>query len=185
MPAVISGELRARQFSAPRGHRTHPMSTKVRGALFNSLGDLDGLTVLDAFAGSGALGFEAISNGAIRVLFIDNDKEAQKTILANIDSLGVQSKAKLTKANCSSWSDRNPDELFDIVLLDPPYDQVKDGQLYRLAEHTKPGGIVVLSLPPTSDFMLSTNHYSLLTTKSYGDATLSFYRKSDQSFKIS
>jgi 16S rRNA (guanine966-N2)-methyltransferase len=73
---IIAGSLKGRTFSEPHGHRTHPMSEKVRGALFNALGDIEGLTFLDAFAGSGALSFEAASRGAKSVIAIDKDGPA-------------------------------------------------------------------------------------------------------------
>jgi 16S rRNA (guanine966-N2)-methyltransferase len=65
---VVAGSLKGRIFNEPSGHQTHPMSEKVRGALFNALGDIEGLSVLDAFAGSGALSFEAVSRGAKSVV---------------------------------------------------------------------------------------------------------------------
>ena len=70
---IIAGYLGGRQFNSPRSNRTHPMSDKARGGLFNALGDISGLTVLDAFAGSGALSFEAISRGAESVIAVDID----------------------------------------------------------------------------------------------------------------
>jgi 16S rRNA (guanine(966)-N(2))-methyltransferase RsmD len=80
---IIAGTLGGRTFESPHGRRTHPMSDKVRGSLFNTLGDIDGLTILDAFAGSGALAFEAISRGAEHVLAIEIDNRAQDpTVLA-------------------------------------------------------------------------------------------------------
>src|SRR3954464_3149409 len=96
---IIAGRLGGRQFNSPKGHRTHPMSEKGRGALFNALGDISGLTVLDAFAGSGALSFEAISRRAASVLAIDSDKNAQRAIAENIASLGLSRQVKLIKTS--------------------------------------------------------------------------------------
>src|SRR5438445_6894886 len=100
---IIAGRLGGRQFASPRGHRTHPMSDKMRGALFNALGDLSGLTVLDAFAGSGALAFEAVSRGAQHVVAIDVDKSAQRTIAKNITALGLADRVKLVRASAGAW----------------------------------------------------------------------------------
>src|SRR6185312_1690039 len=100
---VVAGALGGRVFDSPDGHRTHPMSERVRGGLFNALGDIENLTVLDAFAGSGALGFEAISRGAASVLAVEIDKRAQDAISRNIRTLGLAKQMKLVRANCSSW----------------------------------------------------------------------------------
>lgn len=152
------------------------MSDKVRGAIFNMLGDIDGLTVLDAFAGSGALCFEALSRGARLATAIDVDKGAISTIKANANALGLGGRVKAIRANVSSWADNNPEPRFDLVLLDPPYDDVKMPLLAKMAGFAQPGGIVVLSLPPTADSDLG-DAYELLSSKSYGDATLSFFRR--------
>ena len=172
---VIAGHLGGRQFSSPRGHRTHPMSDKGRGALFNALGDISGLSLLDAFAGSGALSFEAISRGAARATAIDIDRNAQKAIADNIKALNLASQVKLVKAVASSWLSTT-DDLFDLVLLDPPFDDLQPNLLTRLAERTKPGGVLVLSLPPKAQISLSDNFHPL-ATKSYGDNQLVFYRR--------
>ncbi len=172
---VIAGSLGGRSFASPRGHRSHPMSDKVRGALFNTLGDIGGLSVLDAFAGSGALSYEAVSRGAASSLAIDNDQSAQQAVAANIVLLGLPSRIKLIKASAAAWLSTT-DEQFDIVICDPPYDKPQLPLLRRLAERTKPGGIAVFSLPPGVKLELP-DSYELLASKNYGDAQTSFYRR--------
>lgn len=172
---VIAGRLGGRQFASPRGRRTHPMSDKARGALFNVLGDVSGLTVLDAFAGSGALAFEAASRGASRVVAIDVDKSAQRTIAANITSLGLADRVKLVRASAGAWLTTTDDQ-FDVILCDPPYDDQQPALVAKLAGRAKTGGLVVLSSPLSSDAELADN-FQRLTAKDYGDAKLSFYRK--------
>lgn len=171
---IIAGRLGGRTFDSPHGHRTHPMSDRVRGALFNTLGDIVGLTVLDAFAGSGALSFEALSRGASNAVMIEPDKSAQTTINKNIAGLRVPSQTKLIRAKAQSWLSTT-DQRFDIVLCDPPYDDINQTLLTKLASRTVPGGTIVLSLPPNSGFKLP-EPYELLGSKDYGDATLAFYR---------
>ncbi len=171
---IIAGSLGGRQFNSPHGQKTHPMSDKVRGALFNALGDISGLTVLDAFAGSGALSFEAISRGAKSALAIDSDQAAQRAISENVKSLNLASNVKLVKASVNAWlSTTNQD--FDIVVADPPYDNLQPDVLAKLAERAKRGGLIVFSLPPGANFQLPAT-YQQLSTKSYGDAQLKFYR---------
>lgn len=173
---VIAGKLGSRVFEAPRTPRTHPMSEKARGALFNTLGDIEGLSVLDAFAGSGALSFEAISRGAKSAMMLELDKEAYKYATKNVDQLGLENQATILRANNKSWSKNNRDLTFDIVLLDPPYNDLYRNVLQQLSTHAKVGGAVVLSwpgkeIPPTFEGL------NLLTAKNYGDAQLVFYRK--------
>jgi 16S rRNA (guanine966-N2)-methyltransferase len=172
---IIAGRLGGRNFASPRGHRTHPMSDKARGAVFNALGDIGGLSVLDAFAGSGALSFEAISRGAGHATAVERDRSAQQTIAANIKELGMAGSVKLIKANAAGWL-TTAEDAFDLVLLDPPFEDLQPGLLSRLAGRTSPGGTVVLSLPPDAEVVLP-DEFEHLTTKSYGDNQLVFYRK--------
>jgi 16S rRNA (guanine966-N2)-methyltransferase len=174
---VIAGSLGGRNFHSPSGHRTHPMSDKLRGALFNALGDISGLSVLDAFAGSGALSCEAVSRGASGVLAIDTDRNAQQVIASNIENLGIAKQVKLVKASIGAWLSTT-DQQFDIVLADPPYDNLQPELLLRLAKRVKPGGLCVLSLPPDATISLS-DEFKLLSHKDYGDASLRFYRRTE------
>lgn len=174
---IIAGRYKGHTISAPAGHRTHPMSDKIRGALFNVLGDIEGLTLLDAYAGTGACAIEAASRGVMHATAIDSDKNAVAVIKKNVRSLGIETYIKVTQANASSWSDTNQLESYDIVLLDPPYDDVKPRVLEKLARHAGVGGIVVVSLPPEQHVEFPSGAFEHLATKDYGDATLSFYRR--------
>ncbi|HEY1064232.1 MAG TPA: RsmD family RNA methyltransferase [Candidatus Saccharimonadales bacterium] len=171
---IIAGTLGGRLFNSPHGHRTHPMSDKMRGALFNMLGDIEGLTVLDPFAGSGALAFEAASRGAASVVAIDQDRNAQRTIGENIELLGVDDTVKLVKANAYGWL-RTSKEVFDIVLLDPPYDRLQYDLLELLVHRVAKGGTVILSWPGKYDRMPQFTNLTLTTTKHYGDSSLYVY----------
>jgi 16S rRNA (guanine966-N2)-methyltransferase len=172
---IVSGKLGGRTFDAPRGHRTHPMSDKVRGALFNMLGDIDGLTVADLYAGTGAISFEAISRGAASSVAIEADKVAYPVIVKNIETLGLDEQVKTHKMYVHSWVNRTNDR-FDIVIVDPPYDDLVYKTLDKLPELVKPGGVIVYSLPPSARLILPKT-CEKLSEKSYGDATLAFYRK--------
>lgn len=174
---IIAGRLGGRQFDSPHGHRTHPMAEKVRGGLFNALGDIEGLTVLDAFAGSGALSFEAISRGARHATAIDLDKSAYTTIAKNIQALGLEGSVEVVRASVTGWLYRNSALRFDLIFADPPYDAIKDKTLEKLATRVTPGGLIVYSLPPNDRFILPSENYEKVAEKSYGDATLHFYRK--------
>lgn len=173
---VISGYLGGRMFESPRGHRTHPMSEKIRGAIFNMLGELKGVELFDAFSGTGALAIEAISRGAKHVTAVELDAEAFKTIMQNITSLAIDDRVTVHRKDAKAWSRNNKETQFDVVLIDPPYDAVPYTLLHKLATHAKPGGLVIYSLPPDHDFKLA-SEFEMLSEKAYGDATLLIYRR--------
>jgi 16S rRNA (guanine966-N2)-methyltransferase len=172
---IIAGRLGGRQFDSPKSFKTHPMSDKIRGALFNMLGDIEGLSVLDAFAGSGALSFEAASRGAAPITAIDNDRAAQKIIAQNIAVLRLGREVRLISASANGWLETNPEARFDIVLCDPPYNDLQPNLLNRLAKRVNEHGVLVISWPGnTTPPELS--GVELIDQRSYGDAQLLFYR---------
>lgn len=173
---IIAGELKGRIFHDPPGHHSHPMSDKIRGALFNMLGDIEGLVVLDAFGGSGAVSFESVSRGVKNAVVIEEKRAPFKAISRSIKELGVDKQIKAINADASSWSAHNKTAKFDIVVLDPPFGRPQFALLDKLVLHTKNEGIVVVSwpgheLPPAFDTC------KIITAKKYGDAQLVFYRK--------
>lgn len=173
---VIAGRLGGRLFDSPRTHRTHPMSDKARGALFNILGDIEGMTVLDPFAGTGAISFEAVSRGAAGAVAIEADKNAQKIITANIASLGLVHEVKLIAGTANSWLSKNKRRTFDIVICDPPYEDLQYDLVERLERSVKPGGVFVVSWPKDGD-LPRFNGLTLIEQRQYGDMQLVFYRK--------
>lgn len=173
---VIAGKLGGRFFDSPDTTTTHPMGERIKGSLFNMLGDLDGQTVLEPFAGSGALSFEALSRGAASALLLERDKRAQQAIADNITTLGLTKKATLVKANCRSWSDTNLDAQFDLLLVDPPYHDMQLSTVALLIRHLKPKGLMVLSYQGRGPAP-TVNGVVVVRTRLYGDAALAFYRK--------
>lgn len=175
---IIAGHLKGREFHSPRSRRTHPMADKVRGGLFNVLGDIEGLTFLDAFAGSGALAFEAVSRGAAHVTAIEKDGAAHSVIERNVVELKLGDKAHVVRANAGGWSIHNMEKKFDIVLLAPPYDHLQETLLHTLVKrHVKRGGLVVLDWPGKQEAPVFEKMVQV-SQKNYGDAQLIFYRKS-------
>ncbi len=173
---VIAGWLGGRPFASPHGHRTHPMSDKIRGGLFGVLGDIKGLSVLDAFSGSGALAIEAISRGAASAVAIEVEKRAHLTITENIQTLGIEDRIKAIRAFAGAWSTRHQAQLFDLVFIDPPFDNIPYRDLKSLPRHLKPGGTLVLSWPGKEE-PLKFDGLHIVQTKNYGDAQLVFYQK--------
>ena len=119
---VIAGEFGGRSLKTPRGHTTRPTSARVREALFSILGDLHGARVLDLYAGSGALGLEALSRGAERLVCVESDRQAIACIRENLSALGVEARASLVpqpvRRALASLVERGP---FELVLCDPPW----------------------------------------------------------------
>jgi 16S rRNA (guanine966-N2)-methyltransferase len=152
------------------------MSDKMRGALFSILGDIENLSILDAFGGSGALAFEAASRGVGKVLVLDNDRHAQHTISENINVLGIANIVTLVKTSANSWLQTQPNTKFDIVLCDPPYDALQLDLLGKLAERVVPGGLLVISFPAVAKAPEYKN-MELVKQQIYGDAQLIFYRQ--------
>jgi 16S rRNA (guanine966-N2)-methyltransferase len=111
---VVAGRYGGRTLKAPKGREVRPTADRVREALFSILGPLDGLTVLDLFAGTGALGIEALSRGAATCVFVDVDT---RPVQANLAALGIDADVRRGQA----LSALGADDQYDLVLLDPPY----------------------------------------------------------------
>jgi 16S rRNA (guanine966-N2)-methyltransferase len=111
---VVAGRYGGRTLRAPRGSDVRPTADRVREALFSILGPLEGLAVLDLFAGTGALGIEAISRGAASCVFVDVDT---RPLRANLEALGIEAEVRHGRA----LSALRPGDHYDLVLLDPPY----------------------------------------------------------------
>lgn len=173
---IISGKYGGRFIETPKGFSTHPMSERIKNALFNILGDITDLKVLDAYSGSGALGLEAVSRGAKSVISIEKDKKAQNIIQKNISSLGVDNKIKLIKASVGGWSNTSQEQMFDLIIADPPYNDFKILAIQKLAKHLVKNGILVISKPSVFND-LQIENLKLINNKDYGDASLGVYEK--------
>jgi 16S rRNA (guanine966-N2)-methyltransferase len=126
---VIGGRLGGRRFKAPRGRGTRPTSDRVREAVFALLGEVQGLTVLDLFAGAGGLGIEALSRGARRAVFVERDADAVRALKANLAALGlasVDAEVRRADALAALRSARGRKETYDLIFIDPPYSQAHD-----------------------------------------------------------
>jgi len=121
---IIAGDWRGRKLAAPKGDATRPTGDRTRETLFSMLasrlGTFEGLKVADLFAGSGALGLEALSRGATHCLFVEQDKAAIDAIRANIQTLGARERSAVQHGSVLSLGPAK--EPYDLILLDPPYD---------------------------------------------------------------
>jgi 16S rRNA (guanine966-N2)-methyltransferase len=120
---IIAGSRKGRRIAAPPGLDTRPTGDRVREAVFNLVGPVDGARVLDLYAGSGAMGLEALSRGAEHATFVERDRVAAATILRNAETLGLEDAATLRREDARRVlaSDAAAGTLYDLVLVDPPY----------------------------------------------------------------
>ncbi len=173
---IIAGYYGGRIIEGSGTRRTHPMSERIRGALFNSLAsEVQGARVLDAFAGSGALGLEALSRGAKEAVFVERDRVAQKVIAKNIAKLQAEDRAHLSRATVSSWLGTYEGESFDIIFADPPYHDPQLSTALELLGLLKPNGLMVLSYPGRGEVPTELGDV-VVDIRSYGNAALAFYR---------
>jgi 16S rRNA (guanine966-N2)-methyltransferase len=157
------------------------MSELVREALFNILGPLDGLSFLDAYAGSGAVGFEAASRGASKVDAVESNLGAIKAIRANIDRLDLAGDYNLSSSKIVQWlkSVLRHGPRYDIIFADPPYAELDPAVLSRLAQLLNDRGKMVVSHSSRID-PPELKSLKLIDSRRYGDSNLSFYRKTDE-----
>lgn len=176
---IISGQFKGRKIRTPGTVKTHPMGSRERNALFNMIGpDLPGALVLDAFAGSGALGLEALSRGARMAVFVEYDHRAIQTIRDNVATLDVAEQTEIYEQPVGKFTS---DREFDVVFVDPPYAEYGHQTMWTIVKQVLPvvtrGGILVLSHPP--GHLPSWNGFELVTSKQYAGATLSIFRRQE------
>jgi 16S rRNA (guanine966-N2)-methyltransferase len=171
---VVSGELRGRQIQAPEGNATRPTTDRVREALFNALNSLDVVfdaTVADLFAGSGALGIEALSRGARHCTFVERDARALRVLRENIAGLGLTGRARVVPADASVAVASLPP--VDLVLADPPYDFADWGELLAPLD----ARLVVLESSKAIDLP---DGWELVREKRYGRTHVAFAERADR-----
>ncbi|MGH8907414.1 MAG: 16S rRNA (guanine(966)-N(2))-methyltransferase RsmD [Egibacteraceae bacterium] len=178
---VIAGSAKGRVLKAPKGRDVRPTSDRVREALFASLGErVEGAVVLDLFAGTGALGIEALSRGAARAVLVERDLKAAAVIAENLERTNLGGRAQLVRMDAARFC-RAPGERFDVVLVDPPYAEPTGGISALLGDlqaagGLAPGAIVVLerdrhdhgALPPLPAGLASRR------VATYGDTVLCY-----------
>jgi 16S rRNA (guanine966-N2)-methyltransferase len=185
MLRIVAGHYGGRRIQAPPGRGTRPTQEKVRGALFNSLDlwvEWDGVHVVDLYAGSGALGIEALSRGAGHVTFVESDPRTADVIRANLKALGITpSQATVLPLKVLAWLHRAP-ALPDVhvALLDPPYATGETEDVLRALLAWPPLiPSAVLSVETSSKHLLEPpDGLEVLRAKRYGDTQLVFLKKS-------
>lgn len=170
---ITSGSLKARTIKTPPNHTTHPMGARERLALFNIISPLGVLdSVLDAFAGSGAIGIEALSRGAKNAVFVESNHIAANTIRENIKNLGLEAITSVLEEPVEQLSGNNR---YTLVVADPPYDNYNPQIIEHLLPLVDKNGIFVLSHPKHITPLPS--GFSLLKHASYANANLSIFQR--------
>ena len=189
---IISGEFRGRPLKSLKGDSTRPTTDRVREALMSSLtsarGTLEGARVLDAFAGSGALGLETLSRGADHVTFCEQGRDAQRIIEANIASLGLPRSRYVLRRGDAFSLPQFGGAAYDLVFLDPPYAFEADKVLGLVREldaagKLAPGALVCYEFAKKDKQQVEracdTLEYSLVSAKDYGATSLITLRKEE------
>ncbi len=165
---IISGTHGGRVIDTPKTKATHPMGERERAAIFNRIRDeIADRRVLDAFAGSGAIGLEALSLGAYRVDFMEKHPKAIRTIQKNLQNLQLADRAGII---------RIPDGDYGIIFADPPYDNPQYELVATLISHLVPGGYFVLSHPESPE-PPQFAYLELISDKKYAAAHIKIYKK--------
>jgi 16S rRNA (guanine966-N2)-methyltransferase len=183
---IVAGSLKGRSITTPEGQGTRPTSDRARQAVFNVLEHaawaepLDGMRVMDLYAGSGALGFEALSRGAAFALFVETDEEARGAIRENADAFHVMDRTRVHRRSAIDLGPRpgSDGEAFDLAFLDPPYRKgLGEQTLARLLEGgwLKPGALVVFERG-ADEPEIDTPGYERLDARNYGAARVLFLR---------
>lgn len=175
---IIAGSRKGARIVAPKGRRTRPTADRVREAAFNLIGPVEGATALDLFAGSGAMGLEALSRGAARVLFVDADREACRAIERNVAKLGLSGAAvRRSRVERALAEEAAAGRRYDLVFVDPPYDRFRSVQT-SLARHLPAvlaeGGLVLVETAADEEPELPLD---TLTSRRYGAARLTLFRR--------
>lgn len=184
---IVSGRFKGKPIRTPEGQGTRPTSDRARQAVFNILEHaawaegLDGARVLDLFAGSGALGFEALSRGAAFCLFVETDDNARGAIRENVEAMSLFGQTRVHRRDATDLGPRpsSAGEAFDLAFLDPPYGKgLGEKALAQLAEHgwLKPGALVVFERG-SDEPDPALEGFEHLDARDYGAARVVFLRR--------
>ena len=180
---IVSGKHRGRTLSAPKSQAIRPTADRLRESLFNILthsyrDPVEGARVLDLFAGTGALGIEAISRGAGFALFVDNGTEARALLRANVEALGLGGVTKVFRRDATDLGPAHPVEPFSLVFLDPPYGKgFAEKALASLRDGgwLTPGALLVVEEAKAAGFA-APDGFEELERRAYDDTEFIFLR---------
>lgn len=175
---IIAGRYKGRRLKTPTWEGLRPTSDKLRETLFNILAPrIEGARVLDGYAGTGAVGIEALSRGAAHVTFVEQDRRAARLIEQNLAGCGVEADYTIDIGDLVSALGRRPDAAFDLIWLDPPYDLTAIGAaLDAAARALAADGLLVLERATRREPDVPASLVRVRDVKS-GDSTLTFFTR--------
>lgn len=176
---IVAGTARGRRLITLEGSTTRPTGDRVREAMFSILGNLNGAIVVDAFAGSGALGCEALSRGAAFCYFFDNSRDAVEVIRENVQTVATERQTNIRKCTFEFGLANHINQEADLWFLDPPYQsQLAQKALIAMAAspHVTEGALVVLETSPQAT-LPTADGFELEDDRRYGTTRLVFYRR--------
>jgi len=178
---IVAGTLRGRRIKAPEGDSTRPTSERVREALFNLIGPVpEGARVLDLYAGSGALGIEAMSRGAGRVVFVERDPRVRLLIEENLAGLGLERQARVEGVDAGSAA-AFAEGPFDLVLADPPYGAADLAALLeRAGRAIAPDGVVAVEQAAGGELPEPPESLALWKDRRYGSTRIVLYVRQEE-----
>lgn len=172
---IISGKYGNRNLKTPAGDKIHPMGERIRNAIFNKIGGrVVDARVLDAFAGSGAVGIEALSRGAESCVFVEKNRQVASILNQNLQTLDIN-EGRIVQATVLQFLETN-DQQFDLIFADPPYHDPQNSSVIALAEVLAPGGQLILSNPKSAPSLIIPG-LELADERTYADAKIGFYVK--------
>ncbi|HEU0247999.1 MAG TPA: 16S rRNA (guanine(966)-N(2))-methyltransferase RsmD [Gaiellaceae bacterium] len=172
---IVAGSRKGHRIAAPKGVVTRPTGDRVREAAFSLIGPIEGAAVLDLFAGSGAMGLEALSRGASRCVFVERDRAACRVIQANLEKLRLTGAILDREAASALRDERARDHRYDLVLADPPYDEWDEHAVALaplIADVLEPDALVVVE---TSSRIEPELPLDLVTSRRYGSARITVF----------
>lgn len=177
---IIAGKVRGLRLKTPKGYLTRPTADRIKEALFSAIQGFEvEARVLDLFAGTGALGLEALSRGADTAVFVENNPATQKVLLSNIDKSGMKMQSEIIKMDAKVFLRSFQGEPFDLIFIDPPYGSGLGNEVLLLLlekDLIRDQGLIVWEMGINDQFNSCVPPLRLVKEKKYGDTLLLFFK---------